>query len=65
MISIFTSKHYTDNTVISDIHRYFKEKIMEAVAKGDINFEDEYKESYVVETLNRLGVDRKTGKITK
>ena len=27
--------------------------------------EDEYKESYVVETLNRLGVDRKTGKITK
>ncbi len=24
--------------------------------------EDEYRESYVVETLNRLGVDRKTGK---
>ena len=50
MISVFTSKHYTDNTVISDIHRHFKEEIMEAVAKGDINFEDEYKE--LLEELN-------------
>ena len=50
MISIFTSKHYTDNTVISDIHKHFKEEIMEAVANGDINFEDEYKE--LLEELN-------------